>query len=105
MSGIAGIVKPRNTDLVRDMLVKITHRGHSNQLIKTNAALLGITWSKVHSPITEKSGELMRTPDFKSVGYVSLDHGKFMLKRDPLGVVPMYFGKTKEGSLCFSSEV
>jgi asparagine synthase (glutamine-hydrolysing) len=105
VSGIAGIAKPRDNRVVRKMLDKIAHRGNSNRLIETNAATLGIAWSQVHSAISEKRQVNLNPWDNGSIGYVSEAHGKFLLKRDPFGVVPMYYGKTREGSLCFSSEV
>jgi asparagine synthase (glutamine-hydrolysing) len=105
MSGITGVVHPRNNEIVKNMLEKISYRGHSNRLIETDDATLGITWSNVHSALSENKEATIKTLENGSIGYVNLADGKFVLKRDPIGVVPMYYGKTKEGSLCFSSEV
>ena len=106
MSGIVGIAGQGNCSSVRQMLDKIAYRGSSPKIIETASATVGVAFSNDRSE-TFKTYQQSCTQN--SPGYVErivLDQGnKLILKRDPLGVVPLYYGWSQDGLLCFSSEV
>jgi asparagine synthase (glutamine-hydrolysing) len=106
MSGIVGIAGQGNCSSVKQMLDKIAYRGCSQKIFETASATIGVAVSndksetfKTHQP----------TGTHYHNGYVDrivLDQGNgLILKRDPLGVVPLYYGRSQDGLVCFSSEV
>jgi asparagine synthase (glutamine-hydrolysing) len=106
MSGIVGIAKPGVTQTVQHMLDKIAYRGHATTVLETASATVGVTCQSLPS----KKGSLARNKsvlcnDGITENLVSLEGKTIKLKRDPLGVTPLYYGWTKDGVLCFASEV
>jgi asparagine synthase (glutamine-hydrolysing) len=106
MSGIVGIAGQGNYISVKQMLDKIAYRGSSTKIIETTSATIGVAYLNNKS-VKSKTHQLLSTQDGNgSVERVVLDQGKrLILKRDRLGVVPLYYGWTQDGLLCFSSEV
>lgn len=106
MSGIAGIAQTGRGAEVKYMLEKMAHRGVSIEIAETGAATLGVIWSRHQSKTssyleaTSLIWNYMNGSHFALVGGTDLT-----LKRDPLGVAPLYIGKTSDGILAFASEV
>ncbi len=106
MSGIVGIAKPGNRTGVKHMLDKIAHRGNTTKILETPFVTLGATWNNNHTAISkvQKQSKTNWSDEvFGNSVLVQDDH--LLLKRDPLGVTPLYYGWTKDGFLCFASEV
>ena len=106
MSGIAGIAHSGKEPEVMRMLDKIVHRGHTTEILETTSATLGVTWSQYRSAVPA----YLLGPDmvWDSAGnghFAQVGGNDLMLKRDPWGVAPLYYGWAKDGLLCFASEV
>ncbi len=121
MSGITGIARQGETELVTRMLDKISFRGNSQpNIIEKYGATLGV--------IANSPDSINQPPSFeaKSVwdgprppmpfgeqihlargafSMASVDHDGLMIARDSLGIRPLYYGHTRDGILCFASEV
>ncbi|GIV62793.1 MAG: asparagine synthase B [Bellilinea sp.] len=120
MAAIAGIARPGEQDTVVRMLEKIAHRGkRGKKLIRSHRATLLACWQPVEKqpvPLTlEKQavwdGVSAPLPDEdflvstkKPFALAAIQGDELLLARDPLGVKPLYYGKTG-GTLVFSSEV
>jgi asparagine synthase (glutamine-hydrolysing) len=104
MGGIVGIAKPQNTTNVEQMLEKIAYRGRTTKIVQTPLVTLGLTYSRKKS--NEKKARMAGDPleGFED-HFVQEEDDKVILKRDPLGVVPLYYGWSNDGLLCFASEV
>jgi asparagine synthase (glutamine-hydrolysing) len=121
MSGIAGIARQGETALVTRMLGRIAFRGHGHpQIVHRQGVTLGVI---SNSPDSIKQPSTFPTqavwdgprPPLAIAEQIRLARGAFslaagknnhlFLARDPLGVRPLYYGRTKEGVLCFASEV
>jgi asparagine synthase (glutamine-hydrolysing) len=106
MSGIVGIAKPQTTTNVRRMLETIAYRGRSTQIMETPLATLGITYSDSKSQKAVEASPFGANPIGKFTDRFVLEReNKLIIKRDPLGVAPLYYGWTDDGLLCFASEV
>ncbi|MGE5124420.1 MAG: asparagine synthase-related protein [Acidobacteriaceae bacterium] len=105
MSGIVGIAGLGNDASVKQMLDKIAYRGSLKKVIETASATLGVAYSG--SKATRLKQQHSGTHDGGGiVGRAVVDQGNGLkIKRDPLGVIPLYYGWTQDGLLCFSSEV
>jgi len=106
MAGIAGVAKTGKTWLVNCMLDRIIHRGSAGrEVIETPLGTMGVTWLQ---PQAEAGTFLAKTQialDESGPGHFALVDGAFTLKRDLLGVAPLYYGQMADGILCFASEV
>ncbi len=109
MSGIAGIGGPGKRAQVERMLDKMTYRGPAGgEIVEVAAGTLGVVWTQTQA---ESAADLTR--EHLAQDYVDDSHfaqaqacgGCLVLKRDPLGVSPLYYGHTADGTLCFASEV
>jgi len=106
MSGIVGIAKPQKTTKVKQMLKAIAYRGSSTKIMQTPLATLGITYSDGKSIKAKETSLSNVNPVGKIAGrFVQERENKVIIKRDPLGVAPLYYGWTEDGLLCFASEV
>jgi asparagine synthase (glutamine-hydrolysing) len=106
MSGIVGIAGQGNYTYVKQMLDKIAYRGSSTKMIDTASATVGIAFSKnksVKSKVHQLSSTYFGNGSVERV--VLIQGNNLALKRDPFGVVPLYYGWSRDGLLCFSSEV
>lgn len=89
MAGLAGIARPGMQEQVKFMLEKIQHRGRvSSEILLLPTITLGFVWDQ--------------TGDHS---LAQLAEENQILKRDPLGIVPIYYGWSNEGELYFASEV
>jgi len=106
VSGIAGIACPGKQKESKRMLDKIAHRGHSIDIIETDSATLGVAWSPYQSSALTHLQRSHVAWDAAGDGHFAFARGNdLVLKRDPLGVAPLYYGWTEDRCLCFSSEV
>jgi asparagine synthase (glutamine-hydrolysing) len=121
MAGIAGIGTEGSAAQVKRMLDRISHRGESGpKIIEGHGSTLGAVWLEAeaepapsllreqavwdgsHPPLPEQAAlEVQRDP-FTLTAATSEG---MLLARDPLGVCPLYYGRTEEGDICFASEV
>jgi asparagine synthase (glutamine-hydrolysing) len=107
MAGIAGIARSDKLALVNLMFDKISHRGPAGRyVLEDKSGTLGVVWP--HS-----QPEVGRFLEHSRIALDEVDNGHFamataygfLLKRDPVGASPLYYGHTADGSLCFASEV
>jgi asparagine synthase (glutamine-hydrolysing) len=95
--GIAGIFQTSKTELVHQMLKKIRHRGaYAKHIFPTHNATLGIAFADQHADILDN--EHLPEP-------IKIKDNQLTLWRSPLGLVPLYYGKTQNNQVCFASEV
>jgi len=109
MSGIAGINRSDQPGLVDRMLDALAHRGRDWRELRHGK---GTTFGALGSMLQESdrldliSNGLITdraSPEhFAQAGAVAAG---FVLKRDTLGVRPLYYGWTPDGAFCFASEV
>jgi asparagine synthase (glutamine-hydrolysing) len=106
MSGIAGIAHSGQYTDVKRMINKIAHRGSNIEITETSSATLGGTWPQYQLLDAKNLIHLSAAWDNPSDGHFALVRGNdLMLKRGTLGVAPLYYGWTNDGTLCFASEV
>jgi asparagine synthase (glutamine-hydrolysing) len=109
MAGLAGIARPNKSDLIERMLEKMTHRGWAwHDILEEKETTLGLIGIKIQEQalFALKQGGLAQ--DGFGPGRFAQAQATsrgFVLKRDPIGVAPLYYGWTKEGEFCFASEV
>jgi asparagine synthase (glutamine-hydrolysing) len=89
------------------MLDKISHRGPAGRyVLEDKSGTLGVVW-----PNSQPEAGLFL--ERSRIAIDEIDNGHFamaaaegfILKRDPLGAAPLYYGYTADGALCFASEV
>lgn len=107
MAGIAGIVGTGRREDVERMLHAIAHRGRAgHRVFETGGAAIGAVWPKCQpdsAPAEDGSAQ-----DRDAGGRLALarvEGTKLILRRDWIGVAPLYYGWTQTGDLCFASEV
>jgi asparagine synthase (glutamine-hydrolysing) len=105
MSGFVGIAQSGCYDIASRMLQKIAYRGHTTEIIETALATLGIARTKGVAGTKPQPTAAPVSSDRTYDHFVFEQGDSLILKRDPLGVVPLYFGWTQDGILCFASEV
>jgi asparagine synthase (glutamine-hydrolysing) len=109
MSAIAGIARPGEKTLVAQMLDTIGYRGRAGrEIVNTQAGTLGVAWTPSQAKAADALRNSHTATDYAGDGHlasVQATDGKLLLMRDPLGVAPLYYGRTKDGALCFASEV
>ncbi|MGD9396228.1 MAG: asparagine synthase-related protein [Candidatus Thorarchaeota archaeon] len=109
MTGIAGIERPRATKEVRSMLKRLQHRGTDGiEVFEKGNATFGVVWSASEEKLVHKMRKQGYITDTSTNGHfarVEMKNGSLTLLRDKIGVVPLYYGKTTDGELCFASEI
>ncbi len=109
MSGIAGINKPDKTELVKNMLDTISYRGKNSRIVFSTAnSTMGTISTLLSSSELEhfKHNNLVSHNLFDCHYSIAREvDGALELKRDVFGVIPLYYGYTEDGSLCFASEI
>jgi asparagine synthase (glutamine-hydrolysing) len=109
MAGIAGIARPGEKKLVEKMLGALIHRGKSGQkILDLPSGTIGITWGfSEDETIREqlKKNAVIDGPGYGHLAEARIKNDHLVLSRDELGVAPLYYGRTQEGTLCFASEV
>ena len=105
MSAIAGIFAEERDPVVRQMLGRMEHRGQGEIRIHTGAgATLGVIPSS-NQPFDAGPGLVGDRISDQHCALAGVINGRPFLERDALGVVPLYYGRMKDGVLCFASEV
>jgi asparagine synthase (glutamine-hydrolysing) len=107
MAGIAGIAESGSEALVNLMLDKIAQRGPAGRYVLTDrSCTLGVVWPASQPDAGWLLESLRIAFDEVVNGHFAMASADgFLLKRDLLGVSPLYYGRTADGSLCFASEV
>lgn len=101
MSAIAGIDVPCKVQEVQYMLDKMAHRGPAGQTItQNNGATIGISWTQ-----HEEESDDCLIAEYLVLDSASGEISPLVLRRDPLGTSPIYYGWTSDNMLCFASEV
>ncbi len=109
MTAIAGIAVKNKSDLIERMLEKMKHRGGAwHESLDGKQTTLGMIGTKIQeqNKFALKNSEIAQ--DGFGPGRFSQAQATargFILKRDPIGVAPLYYGWTKEGEFCFASEI
>jgi len=106
MAGIAGIAaENRNADVQR-MLQELGHRGRGRGVIGGPGVTLGAVWGPSQSDSLQLAvpAVLDRTGGGRLAAAASKD-GQLILTRDHVGLAPLYYGATADGSCAFASEV
>jgi asparagine synthase (glutamine-hydrolysing) len=121
MSGITGIAQQGKTELVTKMLDKISYRGQGQPIIIENEGVtLGMMTNSPDS-IMQPASFMDNSvwdgprPPMPFATQIRLARGAFsmasgdqnglLLARDSLGIRPLYYGHTSNGTFCFASEV
>jgi asparagine synthase (glutamine-hydrolysing) len=109
MAGIAGIARPGKQAQVERMLDKMAHRGPAGRdAIEARDCTLGLVWARPQASAASmlKQAYLARDKGgYERLAQAQATPGGFLLKRDRLGVAPLYYGWMEDGILCFASEV
>ncbi len=122
MAGIAGIHRDGEREQVKRMLDRMAHRGRDgSKVIDGDGATLGAVWPEAqaapvppvlrqqaawdgaHPPLPDAAALRREQQPFALTA--ALPGGGLFAARDPLGVCPLYYGRTDDGVLCFASEV
>jgi asparagine synthase (glutamine-hydrolysing) len=106
MAGIAGIAQPGKQELVNQMLGQMAHRGPAGrEVLDGKNATLGLAWTFPQAEAVQRLRESHQVRDGSVDGHEALASGdEILLKRDPLGIAPLYYGRNTQGILCFASE-
>lgn len=107
MAGIAGITGTGKSEHVRRMLNKMAHRGGAGQdVVEMEGVTMGAVWPDgVSSPMGREGLVARDSVGGGQFAEAYVHGGRLVLSRDPLGAVPLYYGRHADGSLCFASEV
>lgn len=106
MAGIAGVGGRNQTALTGRLLDRLQHRGTYRAIREFGAATLGIVQPRAEG--CGSSMDMTTVADSPGDGHfaeASVGGGRLLLRRDPLGVCPLYEGKLQDGTICFASEV
>ena len=109
MAGIAGVLDPKKSELAEKMIHKISHRGWAwTELVENEVSVVAMNGLKIQENALADLKNYHLAKDGCLPGRFAeaqLTTKDFVLKRDPLGAAPLYYGWTKDGHLCFASEV
>ncbi|HZX09345.1 MAG TPA: asparagine synthase-related protein [Acidobacteriota bacterium] len=108
MAGIAGVDRLGKEKQVREMLNKIAHRGgYGVKVREKRNTTLGIVYPKVQKKNAKrlKKGIAADEVEEDHSAVAKAANGGLTLKRDSLGVAPLYYGRGENGELYFASEV
>ena len=109
MSGIAGVDQPGKQRTVNRMLERISYRGQAGKKVKSvKGATIGIVCAEAQINSINRVENKNEVVDVSGSGRLALakvrEDGVF-LKRDPIGIAPLYYGENEDGILHFASEV
>ena len=109
MSGIAGIAQSGMQARVNRMLDKLAHRGQAGREV---FEIDGVTLGQISSagatasrPETDLGRQVCDAAGPGHLACAKVKDRQLILRRDPLGVAPLYYGRTPDRLLCFASEM
>ncbi len=108
MSGIAIVAKQNARDTVRKMLDKMIYRGKESKIVEVHGATFGVLWTPPQQdPLRHFNQQdcIVELMSDRALARVETVEGRVVLTRDPLGIVPMYYGWTEDRALVIASEV
>lgn len=109
MGGIAGILEGHKKADVERMLNRIAYRGPAGRnVLENETATIGVLWAGTQENATDiltRESTARDAGGTERLAEARIEGPRLILKRDPLGVAPLYYGKTSGGRLCFASEV
>jgi asparagine synthase (glutamine-hydrolysing) len=109
MSGIAGINQSGEQQLVNSMLDNMLHRGGNWRVVLDNESstfgALGLDFQAPERQALETESLVRDRANLEHFAQVEIRGNSFELKRDVTGARPLYYGWTKNGALCFASEI
>lgn len=121
MAGIAGVAVSGRREQVQRMLAMMAHRGGAgSKIVERDGLTLGALWPRAQlapTPVALRrravwDGNEPPLPDpdelaqgWKPFALAAATPDGPLLARDRLGVCPLYYGRTRQGVLCFASEV
>jgi len=109
MSAIAGIASPKKSVLVESMLDKMKHRGWAwKEIQEDDVSTLGLNGIKIQEDALGNLKNAGLSKDGCVPGRFAQAQANsrgIVLKRDPIGAAPLYYGWTEAGEFCFASEV
>ncbi len=109
MAGIAGIQEGLRKADIEKMLDRIAHRGPAGRkVLETEKATIGVLWTEPQKNAVDmltRESTARDTAGTERLAEAKIEGPRLILKRDPLGVAPLYYGRTGKGRLCFASEV
>jgi asparagine synthase (glutamine-hydrolysing) len=121
MAGIVGIGADGKQEQVGRMLERLTHRGKAGaKVVEGHGATLGAVWPEAQVAVTSPTlrrcaawdGDSPPLPEPAALArervpfaLAAATSAGLFLARDPLGISPLYYGQTDDGSLCCASEV
>lgn len=109
MSALAGINRPNEFNLVSKMLDKMSHRASKvRKIFSTEDSTFGIC-SNFHSLSEIEKFQLDKIITHNQFNshfvYAKEIDSSIELRRDFMGVVPLYYGFDDQNSICFASEI
>ena len=109
MSAIAGCTRPGARADVEGMLARIAHRGPAGRAIhETDAGTLGMAWTRAQAASSRILETEQTAQDHARTGRLAqatIKADGLFLTRDLPGIAPLYFARTRDGTLYFASEV
>jgi asparagine synthase (glutamine-hydrolysing) len=109
MTAIAGISMSSQQPRVSQMLNVISYRGKSSpEIFESDGITLGIVPSTRNFNIKNDFNSKKRIADEAGRGHMAeakISNGKIELRRDELGVAPLYYDIDPDGTVFFASEV
>jgi len=109
MSGIAGVEQPGKQRTVKRMLEKISYRGQAGRKVKSvKGATIGMVCAEAQMDSfdwIEKKNEVVDGSGSGRMALAKVREDGLFLKRDPIGIAPLYYGENEDGIVHFASEV
>jgi asparagine synthase (glutamine-hydrolysing) len=109
MSGIAGVNQPGKQRTVKRMLEKISYRGQAGRKVKSvKGATIGMVCAEAQMDSidrVEKRNEVVDGSGSGRLASAKVRKDGVFLKRDPIGIAPLYYGENGDGVIHFASEV
>ena len=109
MAGIAGISTVNTSEEVSEMLATLCYRGKAGiSVFEKEGSTIGIIWNEPEKVSVKEFLDAGKAGYYNSPGNyarVKPENGRFIMTRDELGGAPIYYGKDKNGNICFASEI